>query len=185
MAELRVRVWSFVIFPVGNSFADDESPFDWYRWLVLRQVPFLAAVHQPESDESKEHVHVIVVYDGKKSRDQALADFSHPNIPTSGPDCFVPVRSITGLEHYLTHVDFPERIHYSVDDFSLGCGYKLHIDDDGQSLNYLATIMSHVYQHRYDWTWNDCLLWCMTELPQALGTLRQSCYMIQCTLKRS
>lgn len=184
MADNRFRNWEFVIFPVGKSFESDEHPFNWYSWLVDRAVPFCAIVHQPEQDETKEHVHVIVSYDGKKTREQAVSDFSHPNIPTAGDRCFVTVRSILGAETYLTHMDYPDKTQYQVSDIVCGCGYKLHIDDDGVMKNHLKLIMEQVYLHRSLWDFNDVLSWVLNEHPDALGALRQSAYMVSLVLKR-
>lgn len=183
MSDSRFRIWEFVIFPVLNFFADDSIPFDWFSFLVESKVPFLCVLHQPEQDEMKEHVHVIVCYDGKKSRAQVIEDFAHPNIPTVPANkFFLPVKSVTGAESYLTHCNQPNKLQYRIADLVCGNGYNLHIDESGEKLLQAQELMIAVHKHRDSWQFHDALSFVLCEHPDSIGTFQRYAYCISQTL---
>lgn len=186
MSDSRFRIWEFVIFPVSNFFAEDSIPFDWFSFLVESKVPFVCVLHQPEQDEMKEHVHVIVCYDGKKSRAQVIEDFLHPNIPTVPANkFFLPVKSVTGAESYLTHCNQPSKLQYRLADLVCGNGYKLHVDETGEKLLQAQELMSAVLKHRTVWQFDDALGFVLREHPDSIGTFQRYAYCITNTLATS
>lgn len=126
MASPRYRNYSFILYP-----EDDLSGFAWVDWLNEKHIPLLAIKHDPEENELKEHVHVLVHFDNPQPRKYVSELFEHVHVPRTGsPDFFAPVPSVTGLERYFLHLDQPQKIQYSPSSLYCLSGYQLHLDDD-------------------------------------------------------
>ena len=108
-ANSRYRNFATVVYP--------ESASD--NWLDLLQdlkVPtFVSPLHDqdvnPDGQPKKAHYHVMLMYDGKKSEEQARADIS----TFGGVGCEV-VKNTRSYARYLTHKDNPDKAQYNDSD---------------------------------------------------------------------
>lgn len=113
--DCRIRNYATVVYP-------DSAPDNWVSILSEQFVPaFISPLHDrdinPDGEAKKAHYHVIVMFDGKKSIEQARALFNL----ICGVGCEA-VQSIRGYARYLCHLDNPEKAQYSPDDVKALCG---------------------------------------------------------------
>ena len=111
----RVRNFATVVYP-------ESAPEDWQEILSQQFVPcFISPLHDkdlnPTGEPKKPHYHVIVMYEGKKSLDQAKDLFDM----FGGVGCEV-IQSIRGYARYLCHLDNPEKAQYLPDEVRSLCG---------------------------------------------------------------
>lgn len=114
-ANARYRNFATVVYP-------ESAPENWLEILAEQFVPaFVSPLHDldvnPTGEVKKAHYHVIVMFDGKKSKEQAKEVFD----AISGVGCEV-VKSIRGYARYLCHLDNPEKTQYSIEDVKSLCG---------------------------------------------------------------
>ena len=111
----RVRNFATVVYP-------ESAPENWQTLLAEQFVPaFISPLHDkdtnPTGEPKKPHYHVILMYEGKKSDDQAREVFD-----LIGGVGLEHVGSIRGYSRYLCHLDNPEKSQYSPDDVRSLCG---------------------------------------------------------------
>lgn len=110
----RTRNYGCVVYP-------ESAPENWQVILAEQCVPaFISPLHDrdidPQNQPKKPHYHVMLMFEGVKSPDQAKEIFKR----IGGVGCEV-VNSIRGYARYLCHLDNPEKAQYSTDDVrSLG-----------------------------------------------------------------
>lgn len=105
----RTRNFSCVVYP-------ESAPADWFNILEEQMIPsFVSPLHDkdinPGGEPKKAHYHVVLMFEGVKTRDQARAIFEK----IGGVGCEV-VNSIRGMVRYLCHMDNPEKAQYSMDE---------------------------------------------------------------------
>lgn len=105
----RFRNFACVIYP------DSVNP-DWQEILTQSHIPIFVSPlhdkdHNPDGTEKKTHRHVMSMYSGKKSKEQAATLFAS----IGGVGCEV-VNDIRGYARYLCHLDNPEKERYSESD---------------------------------------------------------------------
>lgn len=111
----RFRNFATVVYP-------DSAQENWQDILADQFIPsFISPLHDmdvnPDGEIKKPHWHVVLMFDGKKSEDQALAIFTS----ISGVGCEV-VQSIRGYARYLCHLDNPEKHQYPPEGVRALCG---------------------------------------------------------------
>jgi hypothetical protein len=111
----RTRNFATVVYP-------ESAPEGWREILSEQFVPaFISPIHNldcnPTGEVKKEHYHVILMFDGVKTTEQAAAIFEK----IGGVGCEV-VQSLRGYARYLCHLDNPEKHQYSTDDVCQICG---------------------------------------------------------------
>lgn len=111
----RTRNFATVVYP-------ESAPADWQDQLTNCFVPaFVSPLHDqdvnPTGEKKKPHYHVILMFDGVKTRDQASEIFNL----IGGVGCEI-VQSIRGYARYLCHLDNPEKVQYSAEDVRCFCG---------------------------------------------------------------
>ena len=74
--------------------------------------------HQPETDEKTEHYHAFIHLDSATTEERLAKRLGIP------VDKVKFVKNIRGACRYLTHVDYPEKIQYSVDDVKVSGLFK-------------------------------------------------------------
>lgn len=114
-SSVRTRNYATVVYP-------ESAPDGWQEILVQQFIPaFISPLHDqdlnPTGEVKKPHYHVMLLYDGPKTRDQAKKVFDL----IGGVGCEV-VQSIRGYARYLCHLDNPEKAQYSPDDVRCICG---------------------------------------------------------------
>lgn len=105
----RVRNFATVVYP-------ESSPDNWQELLAEQFVPaFISPLHDkdinPTGEPKKPHYHVMLLFDGKKSIEQATEVIKVFN----GVGCEV-VNSLRGYARYLCHLDNPEKYQYNPED---------------------------------------------------------------------
>lgn len=101
----RARNYATVVYP-------ESAPENWLQivgeWKIAT---FVSPLHDmdvnPTGEVKKEHHHVIVMFEGKKSEEQVKELFDQ----IGGVGCEV-VQSIRGYARYLCHLDNPEKAQY-------------------------------------------------------------------------
>lgn len=107
--DVRTRNFATVVYP-------ESAPEDWLNILGEQKVAaFVSPFHNldinPTGEVKKEHYHVMVMFEGKKSTEQVLELFEQ----IGGVGC-EQVQSIRSYARYLCHLDNPDKTQYSPDD---------------------------------------------------------------------
>lgn len=111
----RTRNFATVVYP-------ESAPADWQQILAEEFIPaFISPLHDldenPTGEKKKEHYHVIIMFDGVKTPEQAKEVFSK----IGGVGCEI-VKSIRGYARYLCHLDNPEKVQYNPEEVRQLCG---------------------------------------------------------------
>ena len=111
----RYRNFACVVYP-------ESAPDNWRDTLSGQFIPaFISPLHDkdmdPQNQPKKPHHHVVIMFEGVKTTDQAKAVFDS----IGGVGCEV-VKSIRGYSRYLCHLDNPEKAQYSPEDVVSLCG---------------------------------------------------------------
>jgi hypothetical protein len=94
----------------------DSAPSNWLDILSDLHVPaFVSPFHNkdknPDGEYKKPHYHIMIMYDNKKSIEQAKENFEK----IGGVGCQI-VNSPRGYARYLCHLDNPEKHQYSIEE---------------------------------------------------------------------
>lgn len=94
----------------------DSAPANWMQLLGEQVVPaFISPLHDkdinPTGEPKKAHYHVMIMFEGKKSIEQAQEIFDV--IKGVGVE---KVNSLRGYARYLCHLDNPEKAQYPIDE---------------------------------------------------------------------
>lgn len=113
--DTRVRNYATIVYP-------ESAPDNWQEILAQQFVPaFISPLHEndinPTGEPKKPHFHVIIMFDGKKTTEQANEVFE----AIGGVGCEV-VKSIRGYARYLCHLDNPEKAQYDPSQVRNLCG---------------------------------------------------------------
>lgn len=105
----RTRNFATVVYP-------ESAPENWQTVLSEQCVPcFVSPLHDkdtnPTGEPKKLHYHVLIMFEGVKSEDQAQVIFDL----IGGVGC-EKVQSIRGYARYLCHLDNPEKTQYNTED---------------------------------------------------------------------
>ncbi len=109
MEKRRTRNWATVVYP-------ESAPADWKRILQEVCVPALVSpIHNQDVNSDgeikKEHYHVMILFDGVKTQEQAQEVFS-----LIGGVGVESIKSVRAYARYLCHLDNPDKVHYRTDD---------------------------------------------------------------------
>lgn len=136
----RARNWCAVIYPdsvIGNW----RDVLDSYhlRWC---ESPLHDKDKNPNGEPKKPHIHIILVFDGKKSYEQvkAIMDAIHAPIPQRCHD-------MRGAVRYMAHLDNPEKYQYDPSGIIAHGGFDLKA--------YLKATAGERYQ-----CISDMMTWC-------------------------
>lgn len=157
----RTRNYATVVYP-------ESAPDDWQEILSQQFVPaFISPLHDkdknPTGEAKKSHYHVLIMFEGVKTKDQAMDIFSK----IGGVGCEV-VQSVRGYSRYLCHLDNPEKAQYNQDDVRSLCGADypgtigLVIDKYkaiGEMIDYCkaenlysySELLEYCRENRFDW----------------------------------
>lgn len=111
----RTRNFASVVYP-------ESAPENWQEILAEEFIPaFISPLHDqdinPTGEAKKPHYHVILMFDGVKTTEQAREIFDK----IGGVGCEV-INSIRGYARYLCHMDNPEKAQYEPDRVRSLCG---------------------------------------------------------------
>lgn len=135
----RTRAWATIVY-------QESAPDGWRETLQSYMVQaFVSPLHDSDKKDDgtlkKPHYHVLMMYDGVKTPEQAREIFES----FGGVGC-EPVQSVRGYARYLCHLDNPEKHQYSPDDVSAYCGadYISAIDQQADKYAAIAQMMQWV-----------------------------------------
>ncbi len=108
-SERRTRNYACVVYP-------ESAPDNWLTIIGEAKIPvYISPLHDqdknPTGEDKKPHYHILITYDGMKTKDQAQEFIDS----FSGVGCEV-VNSSRAYARYLCHLDNPEKAQYSIDD---------------------------------------------------------------------
>ena len=101
----RFRHFATIVYP-------ESAPFDWLTILSEAKIPaFVSPLHDrdvnPTGEVKKAHHHVIIMFDGVKTEEQAKEVFD--SIGGVGIEI---VKTVRGYARYLCHLDNPDKAQY-------------------------------------------------------------------------
>ena len=136
LKDSRVRNYATVVYP-------ESAPENWQEILSGHFVPcFVSPLHDkdenPGGESKKPHYHVILMFDGKKTVEQAKEIFDS----IGGVGCEV-VKSIRGYSRYLCHLDNPEKAQYEPSEMQDFC--------DKYNVVSFFLLSNYARSHRPDW----------------------------------
>lgn len=144
MANKRYRDFATVVYP-------DSAPENWLDILKEQKIQALVSpLHDSDlnadNTPKKAHYHVYIMFEGCKTKEQAVAIFSQ----IGGVGCEV-VNSRRGMARYLTHEDNPEKHKYSKDEVIQigGVDYFEIINLPSDKYALIGDILDFVIDNRY------------------------------------
>ena len=107
-ASIRTRNFATVVYP-------ESAPENWKVIISESKIPcFISPLHDkdinPTGEPKKPHYHVMIMYDGPKTKEQAESFFK----TFGGVGCEI-VNSVRAYARYLKHLDNPEKHQYKED----------------------------------------------------------------------
>lgn len=202
MSEKRTRNWSTIIYPRQSEDDKTECPENWAG--ILGELGLKCAVsplHDRDvysedvkdkvtgellhkaGDKKKPHRHVLIAFEGVKTRKQAEEVFER--IGGVGAES---VNSLYGMTRYLTHADNPEKAQYSsVDVLTFGgFEYKRYAstkeDEEKQVISQMGEIFNLIEENEL-YTFADLAEYLMTERQELFGCMRKNSYFFAQFLK--
>lgn len=186
--EKRTRNWSTIIYPRQTEQDESTCPDNWAD--ILGELGVKCAV-SPLHDKDvngdgtlkKPHRHVLVAFEGVKSREQAVELFDR--IGGVGAE---PVNSLYGMTRYLTHVDNPEKAQYSSMDVLTFGGFEYRRyastkeDEEKETVGHIGEIME-IVQNNLIFGFSDLAEVLMTERPELFTVFRKNPYFFAHYLK--
>ncbi|SFO36061.1 Plasmid replication protein [Pseudobutyrivibrio sp. UC1225] len=161
----RTRNYACVVYP-------ESAPENWKTIISESKVPvFISPLHDkdinPTGEPKKAHYHVMAMYDGVKTKEQAEEFFKS----FGGVGC-EQVSSVRAYARYLCHLDNPEKAQYSIEDVNcfggsdyitiIGtmadrkkCLREMQIYIKTNDINCYADLADYALEFRTDWY--DCL----------------------------
>lgn len=105
----RIRNWSFILYP-------ESAPENWRDIIDELHIQWLESpIHDRDTDANgelkKPHIHILLLFDGKKSFTQIKEITENLNSPIPQK-----VASARGLVRYFLHLDNPEKAQYEAAD---------------------------------------------------------------------
>lgn len=109
MEKKRTRNYATVVYP-------ESAPVDWINLLREQCVPALVSpLHDKDVNNDgtlkKEHYHVMLLFDGVKTQEQAKEVFE-----LIGGVGIEPIKCVRAYARYLCHLDNPEKAQYNIDE---------------------------------------------------------------------
>lgn len=192
MSEKRTRNWSTIIYPRQTEGEETTCPDNWAD--ILAELGVKCAVSplhdkdlkegdNPNGELKKPHRHVVIAFDGVKTRAQAKELFDR--IGGVGAE---PVNSLYGMTRYLTHADNPEKAQYSnVDVLTFGgFQYKRYAstkdDEEKQVLSQMGDIFKAIEEFQL-YNFSDLADYLLQEQPELFGCYRKNAYFFANYLK--
>ena len=168
MAGNRTRNFATVVYP-------ESAPENWRDILVEQYIPaFISPLHNqdlnPGGELKKEHYHVLLMFDGVKTVEQARAVFDL----IGGVGCEI-VQSIRGYARYLCHLDNPEKAQYDPDDVQalFGADYNTVISLITDKYKSIKEMIAFCHEEGIT-LYCDLLEYCMIERPDWFRVLCDS-----------
>ena len=155
----RTRNFASVIYPDSDNYIEH-----WQEILGELAIPaFVSPLHNldvnPTGEVKKAHYHVMIMFDGVKTLDQAKDVFS----VIGGVGCET-IQSVRGYARYLCHLDNPEKFQYSPDDVKMfgGADYITTIGLVTDKYKAIGEIIDYCEEYNV-LSYSDLLVYCRSE----------------------
>lgn len=188
MAEKRTRNWSTIIYPRQSEDDETTCPDNWAD--ILGELGLKIAVSplhdkdvNGDGSKKKPHRHLVVAFEGVKTRKQAEEVFSR--IGGVGAEA---VNSLYGMTRYLTHMDNPEKAQYSTVDVLTFGGFEYRRyanskeDEEKQQMSQMGEIFN-IVEDKQLYNFSDLAEYLMFERPELFICMRKNSYFFACFLK--
>lgn len=133
------RNWMILLYEETESYVLSEVLFN---ISSLKNYAFIK--HEPESDEKKAHFHVYLELSSATTQERLA---NRLGIPVQ---FLKRVKSRRGACRYLTHIDYPNKIQYSVDSVQVSRSFKRKFLQNFEDLKTEEEILQDIYH------WIDC-----------------------------
>lgn len=150
----RTRNYATVVYP-------ESAPENWRTVISELCIPcFVSPLHDqdvnPTGEPKKPHYHVLIMFEGVKTQDQAEAIFDL----IGGVGC-EKVQSIRGYARYLCHMDNPEKVQYNTEDVVMygGADYIGTIGLAIDKYNAIGEMIDYCCSNQV-YSYSDLLEWC-------------------------
>lgn len=152
MKNIKKRNWAFVLWP-------DSAPSNWYD--ILQESGLLFAISplhdsdlNPDNSLKKPHYHIIMVFDGPTTFNNALNVAKRVNANTVQP-----LEQIRGYYRYFTHKDNPEKYQYSDNDITTINGFNInnYIELTYTEVNKLLLEIQYLIREKHILEYSDLL----------------------------
>lgn len=151
----RTRNYATVIYPDSEN-----TPENWKSVLADQCIPaFISPLHDldtnPTGEVKKAHWHVMIMFEGPKTMDQAKSVFDL----IGGVGCEV-VNSLRGYARYLCHLDNPEKYQYNTEDVIAlaGADYAASIGLPTDKYNCIREMMQYCVDNQVT-AYSDLLMY--------------------------
>lgn len=152
MKNIKKRNWAFVLWP-------DSAPINWYD--ILQESGLLFAISplhdkdlNPDNSIKKAHYHIIMVFDGPTTFNNAL------NVAKRvGANTVQPLEQIRGYYRYFTHKDNPEKYQYNDNDITTINGFNInnYIELTYTEVNKLLLQIQYLIREKHIMEYSDLL----------------------------
>lgn len=134
--DTRKRTFLMILYPDTTSYNYNDVI------AYIRSLKYYAFIkHEPESDEKKIHVHVLLKFTNAST------------IERISQNTGVPVQHIKYCKsfrqscRYLTHIDWPEKIQYNIDDVVVSRGLQRAFYKEYEDIKTEEEIISDIYNY--------------------------------------
>ncbi len=142
----RSNKWTYIMYK-------DSAPENHVEILDRMGVPYVLSpwhdkdINEETGELKKPHRHGVLFFDSLKSESQ-VSELLTENLNT--PKHVEAVMSPTGMFHYLTHAQNPEKTQYDIKDIVAGCGFDLEqfIIENSKD-NYLETAIDIINEYNF------------------------------------
>lgn len=163
----RYRAWAFIVYP-----DDMPSNFDWFYKLDELHVPIaISPIHIMALEGKpgeKDHYHVILSFDGKKSYEQVwqlllenLSPDGKTNAGFTRPEW---VNCLASYYRYLCHLDSDDKVKYDPEDIILLGGFNPHKYIDEQSHIFIIQMLDCIEEKGFT-EFTDFECYCREHYP--------------------
>jgi hypothetical protein len=161
MKQKRTRNYATVVYP-------ESAPENWVEILSQQLIPaFISPLHDkdlnPDGELKKEHYHVMIMYEGVKTKEQA-----REVIDLIGGVGVEIIQSMRGYARYLCHLDNQDKAQYNIEEVQClsGADYMSAIGNKldkykaiGEMIDYCkannvysySDLLEYCRESRFDW----------------------------------
>lgn len=170
----RARTWTLIVYP-------ESAPDNWKELLDDLHIEWACSpLHDKDINadgtQKKDHWHIIMCFDGKKSYDQVKEIGDSLNSP-------IPKRchSAKGMIRYFTHIDNPEKVQYRRDQIEAHGGIDIdHFFEasEAQEMYYIKEMITWIEENQIH-EYADLMLFAMNDRYDTwFRLLTKSCSMV-------
>ena len=132
--ENRYRNFMILFYDESKHYNFDDVIFNLHGFKYYAYIK-----HQPETDEKVSHYHAFIRLDSATTEERLANKLGIPK------DKVQYVKNIRSANRYLTHIDYPEKIQYSLDDVRVSGLWKRQFNKCFQDVKTEEEIIQDIY----------------------------------------